>query len=44
MSFDAMSWAVKQKIKSSPKLVLLMLADRASKDTWLCYPSHDRLA
>ncbi len=44
MSFDAMSWAVKQKIPALQKIVLLMLADRTNKDTGRCDPSITRLA
>lgn len=44
MSFQAMSWAVKQKLKAVDKIVLLMLANRTNSDTGRCDPSMDRLA
>ncbi len=44
MSFEAMSWAVKQKLPALHKIVLLMLADRTNKDTGRCDPSITRLA
>lgn len=44
MSFEAMSWAVKQKLPALQKIVLLMLADRTNKDTGRCDPSITRLA
>ena len=44
MSFEAMAWAVKQKLPVKQKIVLLMLADRTNKDTGRCDPSIARLA
>lgn len=42
MSLDATVWAWKQKVKSTQKLVLLSLADRAGENHD-CWPSIDRL-
>ncbi len=42
MSVDATRWAWLQQIKSSKKLVLLALADRANKDN-VCWPSVARI-
>lgn len=39
-----MTWAVKQRLPSNQKLVLLMLADRTNRDTGRCTPSHRNLA
>lgn len=44
MSFEAFAWAARQKVTSTQKLVLLMLAERHNKDTGHCRPSHDKLA
>lgn len=44
MSFPALSWAARQKLPSTQKLVLLMLAERHNKDTGQCNPSHELLA
>lgn len=44
MSFQAMTWAVEQKLPSQQKIVLLMLANRTNHDTGRCDPSHKRLA
>lgn len=44
MSFEAMAWAVRQKLPVKQKIVLLMLADRVNKDTGRCDPSIPRLA
>ena len=44
MSFQAMTWAVKQKLPTNQKMVLLMLADRTNRDTGRCTPSHKNLA
>lgn len=44
MSFQAMAWAVRQKLPCPQKIVLVMLADRHNSDTGRCDPSHDRLA
>lgn len=44
MSFELMALAVRVKIKTVPKMVLLMLADRTNRDTGRCDPSLDRLA
>lgn len=44
MSFEAMTWAVKQDLPALQKLVLLLLANRHNMDTGRCMPSHDKLA
>lgn len=44
MSFQAMAWAVDQKLPMKEKFVLLMLANRTNHDTGRCDPSHKRLA
>lgn len=44
MSFQAIAWAVRQKLPAMQKIVLMMLADRHNGDTGRCDPSHDRLA
>lgn len=44
MSFQAIAWAVRQKLPCTQKIVLVMLADRHNSDTGRCDPSHDRLA
>ncbi|PMY37344.1 hypothetical protein C1Y35_19865 [Pseudomonas sp. GW456-L14] len=44
MSFQAMAWAVEQKLPTREKFVLLMLANRTNHDTGRCDPSHKRLA
>ena len=44
MSFQAMTWAVKQKLPTNQKMVLLRLADRTNRDTGRCTPSHKNLA
>lgn len=44
MSFEAFAWAARQRVTSTQKLVLLMLAERHNKDTGQCRPSHDTLA
>ncbi|MGZ4955289.1 MAG: DnaT-like ssDNA-binding domain-containing protein [Methylobacter sp.] len=44
MSFQAMTWATEQELPAMQKIVLLMMANRTSHDTGLCFPSHDLLA
>lgn len=45
MSFQAMTWAINQKVDSSgKKLVLLMMANYCNSHTGQCNPSHKRLA
>lgn len=44
MSFQAMTWAVGQKLPAKEKLVLLMLANYCNSHTGQCNPSHNRLA
>ncbi len=44
MSWAALAWAVRQKLPSTQKLVLIMLAERHNGDTGRCDPSHSRLA
>lgn len=43
MSFQAMAWAVKQKLPAKEKLTLLMLANYASNEAGDCYPSISTL-
>ncbi len=43
MSFQAMAWAVKQKLPTRDKFVLLMLANYAN-EFGKCWPSFNRLA
>lgn len=44
MSFQAMTWAVEQKVPALQKLVLLMLANRLNHDTGKCIPRIKTLA
>lgn len=44
MSFEAMAWAVQQKLPSTKKIVLLMLANRTNSDTGKCIPKIKTLA
>lgn len=44
MSFPALAWAVRQRLPSTQKLVLLMLAERHNKDSGQCNPSLELLA
>jgi len=44
MSFQAMTWATEQELKSNEKIVLVMLANRCNHDTGRCDPAHKRLA
>ena len=44
MSFQAMNWAVEQKVPALQKLVLLMLANRLNHDTGKCIPKIKTLA
>ena len=44
MSFQAMAWAVRQKLPCTQKMVLMMLAERHNRDTGRCNPSHALLA
>jgi DNA-binding transcriptional MocR family regulator len=44
MSFQAMTWAVEQALPARDKLVLLLLANYASNEDGVCYPSIDTLA
>ena len=44
MSFQAMTWATEQELKTTEKMVLIMLANRCNHDTGRCDPSHKRLA
>jgi DNA-binding transcriptional MocR family regulator len=44
MSFQAMTWAVQIELPVKQKIVLLMLANRASPDDRRCIPSIRRLA
>tara|TARA_R100000152_G_C6568647_1_gene36794 strand:+ start:76 stop:444 length:369 start_codon:yes stop_codon:yes gene_type:complete len=44
VSFQAMSWAIKQSAESTTsKLILLILANYADSEN-SCYPSHDHIA
>ena len=42
MSFEATKWAWQQKLKASPKIILLSLAERANEKN-MCFPSGKRL-
>lgn len=44
MSFEIMAWAVKQKLPSSQKIVLLLLSNRTNNDTLRCTPRIKLLA
>ena len=44
MSFHALAWAVRQRLPSTQKLVLLMLAERHNGDSGQCNPSLELLA
>lgn len=44
MSFQAMTWAVEQRLPARDKIVLMMLANRTNHETGLCFPSMRRLA
>ena len=44
MSFQAMTWALRQKLPTNQKFVLLMVANYASNERGDCYPSIGRLA
>ena len=44
MSFQAMTWAVRQELPLREKMVLMMLANRVNADTGRCDPSIQRLA
>ncbi len=44
MSFQAMTWAVKQELPAMQKIVLLMMANRANPETGACFPSLQTLA
>lgn len=44
MSFQAMTWAVEQKLPATKKIVLLMLANRTNSDTGKCIPKIKTLA
>ena len=44
MSFQAMTWAVEQKVPTYQKIVLIMLANRTNHDTGLCFPSLSMIA
>lgn len=44
MSFQAMAWAVEQKLPATKKIVLLMLANRTNSDTGKCVPKIKTLA
>jgi hypothetical protein len=44
MSFQAMTWAVEQKLPALQKLVLMMLANRTNSDTGCCIPRVKLLA
>jgi len=43
MSFQAMAWAIKQPLKCSEKMVLLVLSNYAD-EIGICWPSQDRLS
>ena len=44
MSFQAMTWAVEQDLKTNEKMVLVMLSNCSNHHTGQCNPSHKRLA
>lgn len=44
MSFQAMTWAVDQDLKTNEKMALVMLANCCNHHTGQCNPSHKRLA
>ena len=44
MSFQAMTWAVEQDLKTNEKMVLIMLSNCSNHHTGQCNPSHKRLA
>ena len=44
MSFQAMAWAIRQKLPTKEKFTLLMLANYASNEKGDCYPSINTLA
>lgn len=44
MSFQAMTWAVEQELRTAEKMVLVMLANCCNHHTGRCDPSHKRLA
>jgi hypothetical protein len=44
MSFQAMTWAVKQELPAMQKIVLLMMANRANPETGACFPSVKTLS
>lgn len=44
MSFEAMAWAIRQKLPTKEKFTLLMLANYASNEKGDCYPSINTLA
>ena len=39
-----MTWAVKQKVPTYQKIVLIMLANRTNPETGICYPSLSKIA
>ena len=44
MSFDAIRWAFEQPLSCQDKMVLLVLANRANKETGECFPSMGSIA
>jgi len=44
MSFEAVAWAMKQKIPVIPKFVLVALCERANPDTGECWPGIKKVA
>lgn len=44
MSFQAMTWAVEQRLPANQKIVLLMLANRTNHETGMCVPRIKVLA
>lgn len=44
MSFQAMTWAVEQDLRTAEKMVLIMLSNCCNGHTGQCNPSHKRLA
>lgn len=44
MSFPAIRWAIEQVASPTEKLVLILIANKANKDTQQCFPSIATLA
>src|SRR5437870_2067501 len=44
MAYEAIGWALQQAINATLKIVLFVLANRASKDRLECWPSLETIA